>query len=207
MIELFIDTSYKRTMISIISNNDIIGSIDEPSENNVSETLFLLMEKLLNETKINIKQIQKVYVSVGPGSFTGVRIGVTFAKTMAWALKIPVVPISSLEILATTSVNEEYIVPYIDAGHNYLYAGIYRNNMEKYIEDIYISVEELIEKIPKDKEVVFISYDNVIKDFNTTTPSVDIIKIISKYKPDKGINAHELKPNYLKKSSAEEKND
>lgn len=204
MINLFIDTSHKKTLISVIRDNSVIGTVSEPSENNVSEALFLLVEKVLLEAKIKINDIKKIFVSVGPGSFTSIRIGVTFAKTLAWALKIPVIPVSSLEILATTKTDCDYIVSYIDAGHNHVYAGIYKKNLDVYMEDEYISINDLEKKIPEEN-VVCISFENVLEKYNHVNPDVNIMKIIDKYKENSGVNPHELKPNYLKKSSAEEK--
>lgn len=61
-----------------------------------------------------MKDLDKIFVTVGPGSFTGTRVGLTIAKTVAWTLKLPVVPISTLELYASTKRNEEYLISFIN---------------------------------------------------------------------------------------------
>ena len=61
----------------------------------------------------------------GPGSFTGIRVGVSIDKVIAWGFNIPIIPVSSLELLATTNQEFKYSIPIIDARRGYVYAGVY----------------------------------------------------------------------------------
>ena len=146
---------------------------------------------------IAIVEDDKIFVINGPGSFTGVRVGVTVAKTLAWSLKIDVIPISSLAFLATTPVNTKYVQPVIDARRGYVYTGTYESNLNIINNDTYM----LLSDIDMD-DITIVSHDSIE---GAIKPRLDILKIINKYKNNEPINAHLLKPNYLKKTEAEEK--
>ena len=75
MISLFIDTSSKNIIVAVIKNKDILSLIMEANDNTLSERIFPLLIKAMNEANKDIKAIEKVYVVNGPGSFTGVRVG------------------------------------------------------------------------------------------------------------------------------------
>ena len=104
MISLFIDTSNSRLVIGLINENknEIISYYNEKVNNDISSKIFGVIENCVDGSGYNPKDIDKIYVATGPGSFTGVRIGVTIAKTFAWSLNVKVIPISSLEILASS---------------------------------------------------------------------------------------------------------
>ena len=87
--------------------------------------------------------VKRIYVGYGPGSFTGVRIGLTIAKTYAYTLNIKLVPISSLQILAST-IEEDEIVSLIDARRGYVFAGVYDKELNSIIDDCYIDLNYLI---------------------------------------------------------------
>lgn len=191
---LFIDSATANLVVAIIDNNKIKYQFNE----NVSKDMSKIIMPILNEafilSEIKPNQIDKIFASTGPGSFTGIRVGLTVAKTMAWALKIPVIPISSLEIIASTNTNTNNIA-LIDARRGYVYAGGYDNKLNNFYKDRHILQKDIKEK------ATFISYDNL----NTIKPKIDILKIINKHKDDKPINPHKLNPTYFKKTEAEEK--
>jgi tRNA threonylcarbamoyl adenosine modification protein YeaZ len=166
----------------------------------MSSKLLPIIDEGLRGNNLNLKDINKIFVINGPGSFTGIRVGVTVAKTIAWALKKEIIPLSSLELIATTNTSKKYIVPMIDARRNNAFAGIYDNNLNCIKEDKLISIEE-ISNLNNDYE--FVSYDN-IKLEGIIKPNIDVLKIINKHINDKGINPHNLNPNYLKLTEAEE---
>lgn len=196
---LFIDTSSSFLNIALISDNNILFKHIEETKNDMSSKIVDVIDKKLKELNISINEINKIFVVNGPGSFTGVRIGVTVAKVIAWALKIQVVPISSLEFLASTSTNKKYIVPMIDARRGNVFSAIYDSNLNNILNDQMISLEEIKKHLTVDHEII--SYDNI--EFSIK-PEPVVIKIIEKYKDSKGINPHKLVPNYLKLTEAEE---
>lgn len=195
MINLFISTATNRIIVSIIKNNDILFSYNEVENDSLSEKIMPIIEQAFIETDLRYQDVNKIYVVNGPGSFTGIRIGVTFAKTMSYCLNIPIEVISTLELLATTNVSTKYIMPIIDARRGYVFGGIYDNELNNIVNDKHILLEELLKN----------NYDYTIvtDDFNYKKPNIDLIKIINKHKDNK-LNCHKVNPNYLKLTEAEE---
>ncbi len=204
MISFFIDTSSSYITVALIKDKEVLSLINEKNDNTLSERIFTYIKDCFNKARITTDMLDKIFVVNGPGSFTGIRVGVTIAKTMAWALNIPVIPLSSLELIATTNVNTDYIVSYIDARRDYVYAGIYDKNLDSFFNDSYILIRDLLNKIPINKTITWIGYDE-IDGINNIFPSIDIINIINKHMNDKPVNPHSLNPKYLKNTEAEEK--
>ena len=204
MISLFIDTSTTTAVVALYNNEKPISIIKEENMRDISSHIMPMIDKLFSNNNLRINQVNKIFVVNGPGSFTGLRIGVTIAKTLAWSLKIPVVPISSLEVLATTAFESDYIIPYIDARRDYVFAGIYDSELNGAISDQYIHINFLLSYLMKDKTYTFVGADEL--NFNNTiVPNINLDKVISKHLNDEGVNPHSLNPNYLKKTEAEEK--
>lgn len=201
MISLVIDTSSSYVTVSIIKDNAIVHEFKKKIDNDIASKIMSIINMELVESGIDIKDVEKIFVVNGPGSFTGVRIGVTIAKTIAWALNINVVPISSLELMATTSVTNKYLVPLIDARRGNVYAGVYDADLNVIADDKLVSISDILRY--DNSEYTFISYDE-IKDIDTIKPDTNILKIVMKHMSDEGINAHSLKPKYLKLTEAEE---
>lgn len=205
MISLFLDSSDKKVIVALLSGGKLIDSIIEENDNHLSEKFLPMIERIIAKNQLQIDNIDAIYVINGPGSFTGVRVGVTTAKVMAWGLKKRIILISELALLATTLTNKKYIVPYIDARRNAVYAGIYDKNLNSIMADAYISIDDLMKKIDHIEDVEFVSYYNNIE--HTIEPNIDIEKIVQKHYNDEGINPHQVVPNYLKRTEAEENYD
>lgn len=200
MIFLFIDTSISFPTISLVKDGEVLFNFHEEIKSDMSSKILSIIDFGLKKSNISIKSINKIFVVTGPGSFTGVRIGVTIAKTIAWSLNIPVIPISSLEYIATTKTNKKYLISMIDARRGNVFAGIYDSDLNIIKKDVLISKEELLEGI-NNFDYELLSYDNfehVIK------PIPNVLKIVNKHINDTGVNPHNLKPNYLKLTEAEE---
>ncbi len=203
MITLFIDTSTNILNIALIKDDILIKKTTLESGEH-SKYVMVELEKLFVHEKIDPKSVGKIMVTNGPGSFTGIRIGVTIAKTYAWASNINVVPISTLKAYALSYDKHNYYVPVIDARRRYVYASIYDNNYNEVMNDSYISLDDLTEKIKDLSDALIISNDD-ISDLDTNSCNLDIQRIYDYYKDHEGINPHLLMPNYLKKTEAEEK--
>ena len=201
MISLVIDTSSSYVTVSIIKDNTLVHEFKKKIDNDIASKIMSIINMELVESNIDIKEVEKIFVVNGPGSFTGVRIGVTIAKTIAWALNIKVIPISSLELMATTPTTNKYVVPLIDARRGNVYAGVYDTDLNIIADDKLVSISEILRY--DNSEYTFISYDE-IKNINTIKPNTDILKIVNKHMSDEGIIAHNLKPKYLKLTEAEE---
>ena len=199
---LFINTSTKKLVISIIVDNEIKFSYIDDNNNDLSSRIMPIIDEAFKKTNLKPEDIDTIFVTNGPGSFTGIRIGLTIAKVMAWGLKIKVVPISSLELMASIDTDKDYIAPLIDARRDYVFAGLYDKNLNSIIEDKHILLEEF-KSLVKDKDLVYVSHDDF--DFDVVNSSYDILKVINKHVNDEGVNPHTLNPNYLKLTEAEEK--
>ena len=127
---LHIETSTKNCSVSIANNGKLI-SLKEINTGDYShaEMLHPLINEALLESKLTIKDIEAVAVGKGPGSYTGLRIGVSAAKGLCFANDIPLISINSLEILAQSiTIDCGLIIPMIDARRMEVYAAIYDQN-------------------------------------------------------------------------------
>ena len=197
---LFIDTSTSFFTLSILSDNEVLYDYYAESKNDVASKIIPILSNALTKLNLEIEDIDKIFVVNGPGSFTGVRIGVTVAKTIAWSKNIPIVPISSLEFIATTNTKKQFIVSMIDARRGNVFAGIYDKELNIIKDDQLINFEILLEETNDNYE--FISYD--VKKEGTIFPKPNVLKIIQKHKNDVSINPHNINPKYLKLTEAEE---
>ena len=202
MISLLIDTCTNNVVIGLLKENEIIDQKIDFNDKNLSTNFVPMVDELLKKNNIKPTDVNKIFVSIGPGSFTGIRVGVTFAKVMAWSLNIEIIPFSSLELIASSS-SEQIIVPLIDARRGYVFGGIYDQNLNVLLPDQYIPLENLVNQAKIYSNSVFVSLDSF--EIPTVMPSVDIRKLVAKHSNDIGVNPHALNPNYLKKTEAEEK--
>lgn len=203
MISLFLDTSSKKLVVILVKDNKIIGFKELESINDHASHLIPFIDELLKESNITTKDINKIFVVNGPGSFTGTRIGVTVGKVLAYSNDIPVIPVSSLKQYIFSLENYNYYVSIIKDKNNRMYYGIYDKDYNDIVIDKYQTKDVFMKDIENLVNAVFISEEE-IDGINTIKPILNINKLIEYYK-DKEINAHYLKPNYLKKIDAEDK--
>ncbi len=203
MISLFLDTSSKKLVVILVKDNKIIGFKELESINDHASHLIPFIDELLKENNITTKDINKIFVVNGPGSFTGTRIGVTVGKVLAYSNDIPVIPVSSLKQYIFSLENYNYYVSIIKDKNNRMYYGIYDKDYNDIVIDKYQTKDVFMKDIENLINAVFISEEE-IDGINTIKPILNINKLIEYYK-DKEINAHYLKPNYLKKIDAEDK--
>lgn len=204
MISLFLDTCSQIIRIGILFDNKLIDYLEFQNDNKLSEKLLPAIKKIIDKNNYKVNDLNRIYISVGPGSFTGIRIGVTVAKVMAWSLNIDIIPISSLEIMASYDSDKKYVCSFIDARRGFVFAGVYDKELNIYIEDKYISFDNLLEKIKDIKDdTLFVSNDSNF--ISCIEPKIDVEKIVLKHFNDKSVNPHKVNPIYLKLTEAEEK--
>lgn len=206
MINLFIDTCTKYLILALYKDNDVIEYLQIEADNNLSVLLLPKIDELLKKANLKINDVDRIYVVNGPGSFTGIRIGVTTAKTIAYGLKKEICTVSELEVLASVDTRKKYIVPLIDARRNFVYTGIYKNNLELVLENKYVNFDEFYNNILNNydiNDILFVSNDNF--NIKTEIPNINVWKVIEKHKNDVSINPHSVNPVYLKLTEAEEK--
>ena len=200
----YIDTSSSYLYTGVVEEDKVLYEIKEKLDNNLSTFSLYLIDDMFKKIGIVPKDINKIIVVNGPGSFTGVRIGVTIAKTWAWALKIPITTVSSLKAMAISCEEKGIKVPIIDARRENYYAGIYDEENKNIMEDCHISSENLLSKLKEiSGKYYFIGSANLEENILTYSPN--ILKIVSTVKNEQAINPHAVNPNYLKLTEAEEK--
>jgi tRNA threonylcarbamoyladenosine biosynthesis protein TsaB len=161
------------------------------------------VRKMFLEAKVEPNEVDKIIVVNGPGSFTGIRIGVTIAKVYAYLLKKEIITISSLEAMNISSNEDKLHVPIINARRGYVYGAIYDGERTVLMEQ-YITLEKLkLILIGQKKDYVFISNDK-FDDFGCQEYDPDILKIINTFKDRGSQDPHFVNPMYLKLTEAEE---
>ncbi len=206
---LYLDTTSSFLYTAILEDNKVIAEVKEELGNNLSDYTLPRIEGMMKIKNISVDEIGKIIAVNGPGSFTGIRIGLTIAKTMAWAKNIPIIPISSLEAMALSSdANYDYVVPAIDARRNYLYASIYDAKNNNFVmNEQYINADTLniaLENLSKDS-ITFISNDKINVNYDVQPYDPKIEKIVGIVKDREPVNPHSIDANYLKMTEAEEK--
>lgn len=161
---LAFETSGMAASVALMKENRIVGEMTVSTRLNHSEKLMPMIDELLEKTETSIKEIDALAVGAGPGSFTGIRIGVSTAKGLALALGIPVAAVSSLKVLACNAMYSDMLVcPIMDARRNQVYSGIFRwegvELVEVLKEDSYDFEELLFVLKKKDCPVLFVGED------------------------------------------------
>ncbi|MFP4015768.1 MAG: tRNA (adenosine(37)-N6)-threonylcarbamoyltransferase complex dimerization subunit type 1 TsaB [Halanaerobiales bacterium] len=228
MLTLGIDSSGEVGAVGLADGNNMLGEINIDLVHRHSEELLNNIDYLIKQTGTSIKEIEGLAVTLGPGSFTGLRIGLSTVKTFAQVLKIPVIGISTLDSLAyNLNLVDNWLVPMIDAKRNRIYTSVYKKwnqdiVSEKYIGDQAVHIEEFIEELTNiDPGGVFtfvgnaaIIYSNVLEksglkirvaNINTSIPRGGAVAELGSYylRNGRSDNYLELLPNYLKKPQAE----
>src|SRR5699024_6562060 len=161
---LAIDTANQALGVAIYQNKMMIGEYITNLKKNHSVRLMPAVYHLMKDTDSSPDELEKIVVSKGPGSYTGVRIGLSTAKTLAWALKIPVIGVSSLEILAYQgALFGSKVCSFFDARRNNVFTGLYQNEsgiMTLASDERNVSMEEWLDELKKQGEqVLFLSPD------------------------------------------------
>jgi len=198
MISLFIDTSLDYVRAGLVDNNKVLAFKEGNMPNMHSVYATSYIKQVLDEAGIDANNIDKIMVVNGPGSFTGVRIGVTIAKTYGHLIKKEVTPLSSLKCLALSRKHDGNIMCLISARRNNYYMGLYdRNNME-IISEAFVDGNQVLALIDKYQPVVVSNEFNVLGAVKLEKVNLDILEIVKYYQDKETVNAHKLVPNYLK---------
>ncbi len=221
---LAIDTSTSVMGIALMSEEKIYAETMTNLKINHSIMLMPTVDQMFNEVDWEPNDIDLVAVAKGPGSYTGVRIGVTTAKTYAWFLKVPLIGVSTLEAMAYSfKYYEGVISPIIDARRGQVYTGLYKNIDSKLIniqEDCIISLSDWLNMLQKNNEKVLFIGDDIKKHYEQLLQFDDLVKfgpiifniprpstvgLIAKEKYDNNYkeNVYNFIPSYLQLAEAE----
>ena len=204
MITLFIDTSGADVSIAIVKEEQILSKITKTIPNQHSIYTVDFIDKCLKKANLKSTDIKKIMVVTGPGSFTGVRIGVTIAKVYAYLQNIPIIPISSLKMRAL-SIKHDYCMSLIDAHHQNYYLGLYDKENNEVISEGFYPKEKLLEFIEKYHPSIISDKETLLDNIKIKKQELNILKIVSYYKEKESKNSHLVVPNYLKLPQAMEK--
>ena len=185
MYTLFISTFDELITIGLLKNGKLIEKKEKISNRNHSVYTVPMIEEILKNININTNYLNEIIVINGPGSFTGVRIGVTIAKTLAYTLDTPIKALTSLEAYAVSTESKiNKLVAISDLKGKYI--GYFSKNNEILTDYIYLSNKE---------------YDNYIKDkekYILKDNKLDLEKIYLYLKNKDNINPHLVNPIYIK---------
>lgn len=156
MFILAIDTSNTTLSVAILEDTKVLDEITETTKNDHSKRLMPTIEKLFTNINRQVSDIDLIAVAEGPGSYTGIRIGVTVAKTLAWTLNKPLVGVSSLEILASNLEEDAYIIPLFDARRETVFAGVYEGLSKKVIiPDGHYEMRNLLNDLSNSDKIMY----------------------------------------------------
>ena len=171
MLILAFETSAKAASVALMDGERLLGESYQNTGLTHSQTLMTMAEDLIRNCGCTPGQIQAVAVAAGPGSFTGVRIGVAAAKGFAWGAEKPCCGVSTLEAMARNmGIHKGYVLPVMDARREQVYTATFYaqdGKLTRRTEDRAISLEELGEEIKNLSEDVFLVGDGSILCYNT----------------------------------------
>jgi len=189
---LAIDTATNNIYIALLIDGQIVDQISQAGTSNHSVTILPLIESLLTKQNMDLKAIEGLLIGIGPGSYTGVRIGVAIAKMIGYLNQIPVYSFSSLALLASASPKSK-IIASIDArrGNAFMAAFEQKNGILTVTKsDILMNVEDFKNALPVQYEIV-------------TEGFPDVSKVIQSGLLEAVADVHSLVPNYLQITEAE----
>lgn len=167
---LAFDTSNKPLSVAVVVDGKVLAHMESTEKKTHSITLLPDIKKALAEADLTVNDIDLIAVAQGPGSYTGVRIAVTVAKTLADTLQKKLVGVSSLELLAANGDKNHILVPLMDARNDNAFAGVYETKDDQLVNllpDQHTSMEKLFEALKK--------YDPTKLEFINATPRLQAL--------------------------------
>ena len=207
---LAFDTSSKALSVALLEEENRLAELTLTIKKNHSITLMPTIEFLMASIDWKPTDLDRIVVAEGPGSYTGLRIAVATAKTLAQTLKIDLVGVSSLLALVPEEI-EGLAIPVMDARRNHVYAGFYQEDQLVYPES-HLSFEAVLERVKGAEKVTFLGEVEAFREqIQEALPNAQMVETI----PDavrigrlgltkEAVSVHGFVPNYLKRVEAEE---
>ena len=176
MLILAFETSAKAASTALLEDGRLLAESYQNTGLTHSQTIMVMAEDLLKQCGKRVPDVTAVAVASGPGSFTGIRIGVAAAKGFAWGAELPCVGVSTLAAMAVgLGIWQGYVCPVMDARRSQVYNALFHVDCGKYTrirEDRAISLQELGEDVKNLPEPVFLVGDGSILCYNTLSEKV-----------------------------------
>ncbi len=224
MLILAFESSAKAASCALLSDGTLLAEYFQNSGQTHSRTLTQMAEDMLRNCDLTPEQVDAVACAAGPGSFTGVRIGVAAAKGFAWGREKPCCGVSTLEAMAYLHVDRDaVIVPVMDARRSQVYTAMFAGGAGRpvrLLDDCAIAISELAEKLGKtEKEKIFVG-DGALLCYNALDGKIEGLKLLPEHQRwqraagvalaaadalarGEGCSAAALVPSYLRLSQAE----
>ena len=224
MLILAFETSAKAASVALSDGAKLLGENYQNTGLTHSQTLLPMAQELLKSCGKTPEQVEAVAVAAGPGSFTGIRIGVAAAKGFAWGRELPCCGVSTLEAMARSlGVYQGLVVPTMDARRSQVYTATFlaeKGQLSRLCEDRAISLQELGEELKNVQQPIFLVGDGSNLCYNTLKDIVPNLVLPPEHRmhqraagvalvaADKLANGEScdgnaLTPNYLRLSQAE----
>ncbi len=222
---LAIESSAITASVAILTDECVIAEYTINYKKTHSQTLLPMIDEICRMTDINLENLDLIAVSCGPGSFTGLRIGVATGKGIAFALDKKMISVPTLEAMAYNLYHtEKYVCPIMDARRQHLYCGIYyykEGKLQTKLEQSLLSYKELVSMLNDiNQSVVFVGdgvyvasdyiKDNIMCPYefapaHLSTQRASSVGVYAKYLYDKNgaLDGAQIVPNYLRPSQAE----
>ena len=224
MLVLSVDSSYSTATCALIKDDKILAEINLNDKKQHSVILMRLIDSILKEYEIDINDIDAFIISRGPGSFTGLRIGMATLKGLAFASKKPLISVSTLDALAYNSISFQGIIcPIMDALRDNIYTCLYKNennNLTPLIKEQCLNINELVNILKEQTlPIIFVGdgvakhkeflQENIPNSFfapnHSNFPKASSVGELGIKKINDGVieNINSINPIYLRKSQAE----
>lgn len=221
---LSIDTSAKVSTVSIVSEDKVICEYSVNLNFTHSQTIMPMCDEILKTTQISLSDIDAFGVCTGPGSFTGLRIGISAIKGMAYALNKPCISVSTLDALSYNMLDFDGIICCVmDARCNQVYNAIYENNnsnLQKITQDRAVIIDDLLVELKLLKKNIILVGDGAdlcYNKFKDTLPNIRMASVsnryqkassvglacVKKYNDNLLVSANDLMPEYLRLPQAQ----
>ena len=224
MLILAFETTAKAGSVALMQDGKLLAESYQNTGLTHSQTILSMAQQMLESCGLTAGDVQAVAVAAGPGSFTGVRIGVAAAKGFAWGAELPCYGVSTLESMALNlGIHDGYVAAVMDARRAQVYNAVFRaeaGKLTRLCQDRAISVEDLGAELKNCEKPVFLVGDGSLLCYNTLKEQLPGLVCPAEHKMhqraggvalaameqiqrgDPG-DAGALKPNYLRLSQAE----
>lgn len=220
MLILGIETATERVSVAVGGHEGVIGLFEVTKGRRHAETLVPAIDFMLRQADIGLDEISVVAVDVGPGLFTGMRVGLASAKAISQALRVPMIGISSLDLLAFSSRHsDKLVVPVIDARKSEVFYAMYKpvpGGAQRVAEPMVGPVDELVaDLMARNDDVLCVGdgarryHDEIIEGYHceiggddhpSASPLVQLAH--ARALREDWVNAREIEPMYLRAPDA-----
>ncbi len=220
---LAIDTATQVAGVALLSENKLISESIINHQLNHSKKLMNTLDQMLENVELKYNDLDYLSVAIGPGSFTGLRIGLATTKAIAQVTNLPIIPVSTLESLAyNISYSSGIVCPLLDARRNQVYSALFQTNnsgkVKRLTQDSALNLEDLKEILNSYNQPIFFLGDGsekFMKDFITSENRLLVEPYLRLCQPssvgvcalnhlDQATDFIKVEPSYLRPSYAEE---